>query len=74
MSNQLRIVMKIYKNNIDRKQEFKLRKHLNADALPSTMKTGFAKITDRRSGYGTFLHNSNIYVAVIVLPVSTLSC
>ena len=50
MSNQLRTIVKAHKNNIERKKEIKLRKHLNADALFSTMKTGFDKITDHRAG------------------------
>ena len=50
MSNQLRTLMKAHKNNIDRKSKIRLRKHLNADALFSTMKTGFDKITDHRPG------------------------
>ena len=45
MSNQIRAIMKTYSNNIEHKKELKLRKQLNADALFSTMKTGFEKVT-----------------------------
>ena len=50
MSNQIRTIVKTHKNNIEHKKELKLRKHLNADALFSTMKTGFKNITDHRPG------------------------
>jgi len=50
MSNQLRTLMKAHKNNIERQNKIKVRKHLNADALFSTMKTGFDTITDHRPG------------------------
>lgn len=38
------------KQEISRAKDIKLRKHLNADALFSTMRTGFAGIQDHRSG------------------------
>jgi len=50
MSNQLRTIVKTRKNNIERKKKIKLRKHLNCDALFSTMKTGFDTIQDHRPG------------------------
>jgi hypothetical protein len=50
MSNQIKAIMKARNRNIARKDEIKLRKHLNADALLTTMKTGFEKIEDHRSG------------------------
>jgi hypothetical protein len=50
MSNQIKAIVKARNRNIARKDEIKLRKHLNADALLTTMKTGFEKIEDHRSG------------------------
>ena len=50
MSNQIKAIVKARKRNIARNKEIKLRKHLNSDALLSTMKTGFEKIEDHRPG------------------------
>jgi hypothetical protein len=50
MSNQIKAVVKARKRNIARNKEIKLRKHLNSDALLSTVKTGFEKIEDHRPG------------------------
>lgn len=46
MSNQIKAIVKAHNRDIARKDEIKLRKHLNADALLSTMKIGFEKIED----------------------------
>lgn len=50
MSNQITTIVKAHQRDIARREEIKLRKHLNADALFTTMKTGFDKIADHRSG------------------------
>ncbi len=50
MSNQIKAIVKAHNRDITPKDEVKLRKHLNADALLSTMKTGFDKIKDHRPG------------------------
>lgn len=50
MSNQIKAIVKAHNRDIARKEEIKLRKHLNADALLSTMKTGFEQIKDHRPG------------------------
>jgi hypothetical protein len=50
MSNQIKAIVKAHNKDIASKDEIKLRKHLNADALLSTMKTGFDKIEDHRPG------------------------
>lgn len=50
MSNQIKAIVKARKRDIARNKEIKLRKHLNSDALLSTMKTGFEKIEDHRPG------------------------
>ncbi|HHD57390.1 MAG TPA: transposase, partial [Desulfobulbaceae bacterium] len=50
MSNQIKAIVKAHSRDIARSKEIKLRKHLNADALFSTMKTGFDKIEDHRPG------------------------
>ncbi len=50
MSIQIKAIVKSHKRDIARRKEIKLRKHLNADALFSTMKTGFDKIEDHRPG------------------------
>ena len=50
MSNQIKAIVKAHSRDIARSKEIKLRKHLNADALLSTMKTGFDKIEDHRPG------------------------
>ncbi len=47
-SNRSRAIVKAHSRDIARRKEIKLRKHLNADALFSTMKTGFDKIKDHR--------------------------
>jgi len=44
MSNQIHSIVKAHSRDIARKKEIKLRKHLNGDALLSTMKTDFDKI------------------------------
>ena len=50
MSNQIKAIVKAHSRDITRKDKIKLRKQLNADALLSTMKTGFDKIKDHRPG------------------------
>lgn len=50
MSNQITVIVKAHRKDIGRKQQIKLRKHLNADALFTTMKTRFDKIVDHRPG------------------------
>lgn len=50
MSNQIASRVKAHKKKIAHTKEIKLRKHLNGDALLSTMKTGFEKIEDHRPG------------------------
>ena len=50
MSNQIKAIVKTHSRDIARRKEIKLRKHLNADALFSTMKIGFDKIEDHRPG------------------------
>lgn len=50
MSNQIKTIVKAHKRDIARREEIKLRKHLNADALFATMKAGFDKIKDHRPG------------------------
>jgi len=50
MSNQIKAIVKAHSRDIARREETKLRKHLNADALFTTMKTGFDKIEDHRPG------------------------
>jgi len=50
MSNQITVLVKAHRKNIARREEIKLRKHLNTDALFATMKTGFDKIEDHRLG------------------------
>lgn len=50
MSSQLKSMIKTHKREIVQDKEIRLRKHLNADALFSTMKTGFDKIKDHRPG------------------------
>jgi len=50
MSNQVTVIMKTSKRETARKQEIRLRKHLNADALFATMRAGFNKIEDQRPG------------------------
>lgn len=50
MSNRIKTLMKQRTGEIQRAEEIKLRKHLNADALFATMRKGFAGIRDHRSG------------------------
>lgn len=50
MSNQISSIVKTFKKETARKTKIQLRKHLNADALFSTMKNGFKKIEDHRPG------------------------
>lgn len=50
MSSQIKAMMNKLKKEKSRSEEIKLRKHLNADALFSTMRTGFAGIRDHRLG------------------------
>ncbi len=50
MSNQIQTIVKTHSRDITHRKEIKLRKHLNADALFTTMKTGFDKIEDHRPG------------------------
>lgn len=52
MSNQITAMKKAHKAETVRIEKIKLRKHLNADALFHTMRKGFAKIEDSRSGNG----------------------
>ncbi len=46
----LKSLMKEAKRATERVNEIKLRKHLNAGALFSTMRKGFDKINDHRKG------------------------
>ena len=50
MSNQITEIMKARKRETARNEKIRLRKHLNADALFETMRTGFKKIKDHRPG------------------------
>ena len=50
MSNQITAMMKIRKQEIARAKNLKVRKHLNADALLATMRSGFEKVKDNRPG------------------------
>ncbi len=50
MSSHLKSIANTRKREMARTEEIKLRKHLNADALFTTMRTGFAGIHDHRSG------------------------
>ena len=50
MSNQIAAMIKASNNKKARVKEIKLRKHLNGDALLSTMKAGFEKVKDNRPG------------------------
>jgi hypothetical protein len=49
MSNHIKAIVKARKRKISKTKEIKLRKHLNADALFKTMRTGCARIPDHRS-------------------------
>lgn len=50
MSSHIRSIVNTRKQEIARTKELRLRKHLNADALFKTMRTGFAGIHDHRLG------------------------
>jgi hypothetical protein len=50
MSSHLKAIIKNQKQEMARTEEIKLRKHLNADALINTMRTGFAGLSDHRAG------------------------
>ena len=50
MSSYRKTLMKARKREIARNEKIRLRKHLNADALFATMRTGFEKINDHRPG------------------------
>ena len=50
MSNQIAAMIKASNKETARVEKIRLRKHLNGDALLSTMKTGFGKIEDNRPG------------------------
>ncbi len=50
MSNQIKTIKKAQKQEMTRMNDIQMRKHLNADALLKTMRSGFARIGDHRSG------------------------
>lgn len=50
MSNQIKAILKTHDRDIARNKKIRLRKHLNADAMFTTMKTGFKKNADHRPG------------------------
>ncbi len=50
MSNQITAMIKASNKETARVEKIKLRKHLNGDALLSTMKAGFEKIKEHRPG------------------------
>lgn len=50
MSSQITAIMKTRKRETARNEKIRLRKHLNADALFATMRTGFGKVNDHRPG------------------------
>jgi hypothetical protein len=50
MSSYRRTLVKARQKEITRDEKIRLRKHLNADALFATMRTGFGKINDYRPG------------------------
>jgi len=50
MSSHLKAIIKNQKREMARTEEIKLRKHLNANALINTMRTGFAGLSDHRAG------------------------
>ena len=50
MSNQIKAMKKASKQETARAREIKVRKHLNADALLATMRSGFEKVKDNRPG------------------------
>ncbi|MBM9617054.1 transposase [Desulfobulbus rhabdoformis] len=50
MANQITTIVKTRKRDIARMEKITIRKHLNSDALITTMKNGFDKIQDHRPG------------------------
>lgn len=50
MSNQITAMMKACKQETTQAKQIKVRKHLNADALLLTMRSGFEKVKDNRPG------------------------
>jgi len=50
MSNQITAMKKACKQKSARSQKIMMRKHLNADALLATMRSGFEKVKDNRPG------------------------
>ncbi|MGB3212287.1 MAG: hypothetical protein WBB19_16415 [Desulforhopalus sp.] len=50
MSSYIKAIIKERKREMARMEEIKIRKHLNADALFNTMRTGFTGIRDHRAG------------------------
>jgi len=50
MSNQITAMKKACKQKTVRAQEIMMRKHLNADALLATIRSGFEKVKDNRPG------------------------
>lgn len=49
----IKSLVRKHQMEIKRKERIKLRKHLNADALFDTVRTGFGNIQDHRNGNGT---------------------
>ena len=60
MSNYRRTLVKAREREIIRTEKIKLRQHLNADALFTTMRTGFGKINDHRPGEVTISRQTRI--------------
>jgi hypothetical protein len=54
MSSFVKSIVSVRKREIARTKEIRLRRHLNVDALITTMRNGFAGIKDHRSG--TVIH------------------
>lgn len=52
MSNCIKTIKKARKQAMTRINDIQMRKHLNADALLGTMRSGFARIDDHRSDKG----------------------
>lgn len=50
MSNQITAMIKTRKQETARVKKIRIRKHLNADALLTTMRSGFEKVKDNRPG------------------------
>ena len=50
MSNQITAMIKARKQETARAKKIRIRKHLNADALLATMRSGFEKVKDNRPG------------------------